>query len=113
MASVSKDLQEKINDLSMMEQSLQQFLAQKQTFQAQLMEIDSAIEELKKTDKAFKIVGNVMVSANKDSLVKDLTEKKETAELRIKTIEKQEEKMRGKTSELQAEVMKRMGSEGQ
>jgi prefoldin beta subunit len=111
--AVSKELQEKINNLSMMEQSLQQFLAQKQSFQGQLMEIDSALEELKKTDKAFKIVGNVMISANKDSLIKELSEKKETAELRIKTIEKQEGKMREKTAELQSEVMKKMGSEEQ
>lgn len=108
MAEVSNALQEKINKLSMMEQSLQSFLAQKQTFQAQLMEIDSALDELKKTDKAYKIVGNVMVFSDKESLISDLNQKKETVELRIKSIDKQETKMREKTSELQSEVMKEM-----
>ena len=37
-------------------------------------------------------------------------DKKETVEIRIKTIEKQEEKMREKTSELQKEVMEKMGN---
>ena len=109
MSDDSKGLQDKINNLSMMEQSLQQFLAQKQGFQAQMMEIDSALDELKKTDKAFKIVGNVMVASDKDALMQELSDKKKTVELRITTLEKQESKMREKTSELQAEVMKEMG----
>ena len=109
MTDDSKALQEKINNLSMMEQSLQQFLTQKQTFQSQMVELDSALEELKKTEKAFKIVGNVMVASEKDELVSDLKKKKDMVEIRIKTLEKQEEKMRKKTSELQAEVMKKMG----
>ena len=108
MPDVPPELQEKINKLSMMEQSLQQFLTKKQTFQSQLIEIESALGELKKTDKAYKIIGNVMVSADKEDMIKDLTEKKETVGLRIKTLEKQEEKMRNETSELQAEVMKKM-----
>jgi prefoldin beta subunit len=108
MADVSKDMQEKINKLSMMEQSLQSLLAQKQTFQAQLLEIESALEELKKTDKAYKIVGNVMVASDKEPLTKEMAEKKEMAELRIKSLDKQENSMREKTSELQSEVMKEM-----
>lgn len=108
MADDKQEMQEKINKLSMMEQSLQSFLAQKQTFQAQLLEIDSALDEIKKTDKAYKIIGNVMVASDKESLEKELVQKKELAELRIKTIDKQEEKMREKASELQSEVMKGM-----
>ena len=41
----SKELQEKINNLSMMEQSLQQFLVQKQQFQSQLIEVESDLLE--------------------------------------------------------------------
>ncbi len=110
MADVKTDVQEKINKLSTMEHSLQNFLAQKQVFQAQLLEITSALDELKKSEEAYKIVGNIMVKSNKDDLSKDLEQRKETAELRVKTLEKQEEKMREKTAELQAEVMKEMSS---
>jgi prefoldin beta subunit len=106
--SPSKETQDKINQLSMMEQSLQQFLAQKQQMQAQLMEVDSALEEVEKTDSAYKIVGNIMVSADKATLKEDLTKKKELAELKIKTVEKQEDRMREKTKELQEEVLKEM-----
>jgi prefoldin beta subunit len=109
MAEEKKDVQEKINKLSTMEHSLQNFLAQKQQFQAQLLELVSALEELDKTDQAYKIVGNVMIKSSKDDLKKDLEQKKEMMELRIKNLEKQESKMREKTSELQSEVMKSMG----
>ncbi|HII71399.1 TPA: prefoldin subunit beta [Candidatus Woesearchaeota archaeon] len=108
MSDVPKELQEKINRLSMMEQSLQQFLQKKQTFQSQLVEIESALGELEKTEKAYRIVGNVMVSADKKELTTDLTSKKETINLRIKTLEKQEDKLRKETSDLQSEVMKAM-----
>ncbi|MBW2964405.1 prefoldin subunit beta [Candidatus Woesearchaeota archaeon] len=104
-----KEVQDKINKLSAMEQSLQQFLVQKQQFQAQLMEVTSALDELEKTDKAYKIVGNVMVSADKETLKKDIAQKKEMLEIRIKSLEKQEEKTREKTQELQSEVMKEIG----
>jgi len=38
---------------------MQNVLMQKQQFQAQLMEIDSALSELEKTNEAYKIVGNI------------------------------------------------------
>ncbi|MFC1722523.1 prefoldin subunit beta [Nanoarchaeota archaeon] len=103
------EMQDKINKLSMMEQSLQQFLQKKQALQSQLVEVDSALGELAKTEKAYKIVGNVMVSAEKEDLIKDLKEKQEKISLQIKTLEKQEDKIRSQTSELQSEVMKNMG----
>ena len=108
MDNDKQETQEKINKLSMMEQSLQSFLAQKQTFQAQLLELDSALGEINKTDKAYKIIGNVMVASDKEQLEKELVQKKELVVIRIKTLEKQEEKMREKASALQSEVMKGM-----
>lgn len=103
--------EEKINKLSMIEHSLQQFLGQKQQFQSQLMEIDSALDELEKTDKAFRIVGNIMVASKKENLQADLKQKKEVVGLRIKSIEKQEDKLREKASELQSDIMQSMKKE--
>lgn len=108
MTEVSKEVQEKMNKLTMMEQQLSGFLTQKQTFQAQLMEVESALDELGKTEQAFKIVGNIMVGADKEALKKEMEEKQETMTLRIKSIEKQEETIRNKATELQQEVMKEL-----
>ena len=105
---VEKETEKKISQLQMMEQSMQSFLMQKQQFQAQLVEIESALKELEKSKEAYKIVGNIMVSSNKEDLKNDLQKKKEMAELRIKTLEKQESQIKEKASSVQEEVMKEL-----
>ncbi len=97
--------QEKIKELQMLEQSLNSLLMQKQQFQLQLSEIDSALNEIKGKDKAFKIVGEVMVEMPVPDLEKDLKSKQETFNLRIKTLEKQEKDLTGKAQKLQKEVL--------
>lgn len=100
------ETQQKIAQLQLVEQSMQSLLAQKQQFQSQLVEIDSALGETKKTTQAYKIIGNVMVAADKDELSKDLEDKKKIVELRIKTLDKQETDLRDKAKDMQAQVMK-------
>ena len=108
---VSKETEQKIGQLQMFEQSLQNFLGQKQQFQVQLVEVESALSELENTDKAYKIVGNIMVEADKNELKADLQSKKEMLELRIKTMEKQEAQVREKASTLQSEILKKIKKE--
>ncbi len=108
---VSKDTEQKINQLQMFEQSMQSFLGQKQQFQLQLVEIESALGEIEKTDKTYKIVGNIMVETDKNELNSDLQSKKEVLEIRIKTMEKQESQIREKASKLQSEILSKMKKE--
>jgi len=103
-----KKTEEMVSQLQMLEQNLQQQLMQKQQFQTQLLEIESAISELSKTKKAYKIVGNIMVEGNKDDLSKSLLSKKEMLDLRIRSVEKQEDALRKKAEKLREEVMKVM-----
>jgi len=106
MAEMKKETEEKIERLQLLEQNLQSFLVQRQTFQSQLMEVDSALTELEGTDAAYKIVGNIMVAASKDKLKEDLGQKKEVLALRIKTLEKQEQQLRERASKTQSEILK-------
>ena len=108
---VSKETEQKIGQLQMFEQSLQNFLGQKQQFQVQLVEVESALSELGNTDKAYKIVGNIMVETDKNELKSDLQSKKEMLELRIKTMEKQESQVRERASKLQSEILKKIKKE--
>lgn len=94
--------------MQLLEQNMQNFMQQKQQFQSQLIEINSAIEELEKSEEAYKIIGNVMVLSKKEDLKKDLGSKKEMVELRIKTIEKQEAELKEKAKKLQGEVLSEM-----
>ena len=108
---VSKETEQKISQLQMFEQSLQTFLGQKQQFQIQLVEIESALNELDDADKAYKIIGNIMVESSKNELKADLQSRKEMLELRIRTMEKQESQVRERASKLQSEILQKIKKE--
>ena len=108
--AIEKETEEKIQQLQLIEQSLQTYLMQKQQFQKQLLEIESAIKELKGSKEAYKIVGNIMVNAKSSDLLKEQEENKKHVELRIKNLEKQEERIRQKASNIQSEVMEKIGN---
>ena len=105
---MEKETEQKISQLGLFEQSLQNLLMQKQQFQLQSAEIDSALQELETSNEAYKIVGNIMVLTKKEELKKELNEKKEIAELRIKSMEKQESQIKEKASKLQEEILKKI-----
>jgi len=101
----------KIAQLQLLQQNLQNILTQKQQLQNQLVELDSALTELNTTDKAYKIVGKIMLAAPKQDLVKELEEKKEFVSVRIKNFSQQEEKLQKNFEEVQSEVVKEMQAE--
>ena len=104
---MNKEMEGKIQQLQMLEQNLQNVVMQKQSFQVQLMENENAIKELDKVKKdAYKIIGTIMVSSDKDELKKELTEQKEILDLRLKNLDKQENNFKEKAEEIQKEVMK-------
>ena len=106
--AAKEEAEEKLKQLQMLEQNLQQILMQKQAFQGQLIEVDSALAEIEKAKTSYKIIGNVMVEAKKDDLTKELKEKKESAELRITSLDKQEEKLREQAQKIQKEVLEKL-----
>jgi prefoldin beta subunit len=99
---------DKLNQLEMIEQNVQQYLLQRQQFQAQLIEIESALKELEQAPEAYKIVGNIMVKGDKTKLAEELSRKKEMFEIRVKTLEKQEDKLKEKAKDIQKEVLSGM-----
>lgn len=108
MDELSKETEQEIAQLQLYEQSLQNILMQKHQFQSQSIEIESALKELESTKEAYKIVGNIMVASKKEDLKSELESKKETTNLRIKTLEKQENQIREKAKKLQEEVSKKI-----
>ena len=108
MTADQTEAEQKLNQLQIMEQGLQNILMQKQQFQSQVTEFDAALEEVKKAKQSFKIIGNIMVAASPEQLTDEMKRKKEVAELRVKTLEKQENSLREKSKKMQEEVMKIM-----
>jgi len=99
--------------MQMIEQNLQNFLMQRQQFQMQLIEVQSALEELKGKENAYHIVGNIMVSTRQADLVKELSEKKNMLELRISNLEKQESRLKEKSKSIRQEVLEGLQKKGE
>ncbi len=96
---------EKIGELQMLQQRLTMFNAQRQQFQIQLAEVENALGELSKAKApVYKMVGELLVEKQIDDLKKELAEKKDELELRVKTLEKQEGKIKESALALQKEV---------
>ena len=109
MVKINKEAEQKIAQLQLIEQNLQNFMLQKQNFHAQLLEVENALTELKTLkEKPYKIVGSIMISTDKGKLEKDLSSKKEIINLRIKNIDKQEQQLKEKANEIQSEVMEEL-----
>ncbi|OYT31333.1 prefoldin subunit beta [Candidatus Woesearchaeota archaeon ex4484_78] len=101
----NKETEEKLSRLQLLEQSRQTINVQKQNFQMRLLEIESALKELEKSDEVYKIIGNIMLSSNKEELKKELENEKNMLNLRIDSMNKQEETIREKMKKLQNEIM--------
>lgn len=105
-AELEKELQEYKN----VEGHYQAILLQKHQVQTQLNEINMALEELAKAkDEVYKSTGTIMVKSSKEEAEKDLKEKKNIFELRLKTLTEQEKKLKEKLLEIQKRIEKRGG----
>jgi prefoldin beta subunit len=109
MQKINKETQEKIQQLQIFEQNLQNLLIQKQAFQFELSETENALKELGKTkEDVYKLVGQVMLKASKTEIEKELNQKKDILSLRVKAIEKQETQLKEETEKIKGEVMKKI-----
>ncbi|MFT4261519.1 MAG: prefoldin subunit [Candidatus Woesearchaeota archaeon] len=102
---MNKETEEKINKLAMFEQNSQKLLNQKYAYQNELLEIESALEELKSSSSSYRILGNVMIKSDSKKIKADLDERKELIASRIKSIESQEKNLFDQVKKLQSEVM--------
>jgi len=106
--NVSKETQQNVEQLQMLEQSLQATLMQKQTISNQLAEIDNALQEIGKTEQVYKIVGPVMIATSKKEAQEELQGKKETITIRLQNLDKQEHKLKERFEQLQDDVLKEL-----
>ena len=118
MSNISQlppNVQERLQRLQQLQNTLQQLILQKQRIEIEMNESSRALETLDKVDtdaKVFKSVGAVLVERPKDDIVKDLKERMDFLEMRIKVIDKQEEKAKERLNNLQTTLQKELGISG-
>ena len=100
---LSPEAQQILIELQTFQQQMQTVLIQKESLNMQNMEIEKALEELKKTEHedVYKAVGPILIKSTKKDLDKELTERKETIDLRLKSLQKQENRLKDKLKESQ------------
>jgi len=79
---------------------------QKQQLQMTVATLTKAIEELGKTSekKVYQAIGNIMILKDTKAVKKELTDQKESMDLRVKTLQKQEDALIDKLNSLKAEI---------
>jgi prefoldin beta subunit len=100
---LTPEAQQILIDLQAFQQQMQTVLIQKESLNIQSMEIDKALEELKKatTEDVYKAVGPILIKSTRKDLEKELNEKKETIDLRLKSLQKQDDRIKEKLKDYQ------------
>jgi len=96
-------------DMMEFERNRQQLLGvstQKQQMQMQSQTMKITLEELEKTKQkqVYKAVGNILILSDTAKVKNEIKEKKESADLRIKTLQKQEESLVNKLNKLKSQI---------
>ena len=107
MNSIPPKIQNHINMLQQIQQQLQNILHQKNQYEIAAKETRRATEEIEPVNEdtvIFMSVGTIMVQKKRDDVIKDLSDKAETLDLRIKSLEKQEKALQSRFEQLQGQI---------
>jgi len=106
-------LQEKLQQAQRLQAELENIVAQRYQLEISLKEVEKSLEELEKVDEntpIYKSVGSILVKAkSKEEVKKELEDKKDTLEIRIKAIKRQQELLQKKYEEIQREFASAYG----
>ena len=91
---------EKIQEMQILNQNLQNLILQRQAFEMELSETEAAAREIEKSNEVFKLIGELMIKKDKEKVKEELSTKEKILSMRIKSIEKQEDSFTNKLSEL-------------
>lgn len=107
---ITKETQEKLMQLQVLQQQLQVLAAQKQQLQLQEIEVNNALKEISKTKApVYSLVGGIMVEQSAVEANKELQNKKKEIDIRVKSIERQENRIKSNVEDLQKTIIKELG----
>lgn len=105
--NISPQLQEQLAKFEQLRKTLETIPIQKQQIDLQIFEIEKALEELNKINEnttVYKSAGTIMIKANKDSLIKELTEAKDLGKSQLILLKKQETRVIENIKELEIKI---------
>jgi len=109
---IPPQLQNQLAQLQQLKAQIDAVRSQKMQVEALLKDAENALQELGKLDKnsvVYKNVGELMIKAEKENVKTELSERRETYDLRLKTLERQEERVEKKYQQLQQQLREALG----
>ena len=101
-------MREQLSRLQQLQQNLQAVMMQKQQVELEVVEIDRALDELRKIEgddaSVYKSAGPLLIKTNKDDVLKELEEKKELSNTRLTVLGKQETRVKDNLKEVENKI---------
>ena len=102
-----EQLQEKLNELNVLQPRLGIFTQQRQQLEFSKNEIETSANEVSKAKgKVYSLTGNVIIEKDAKKLKSELIGQKKDLDKHLKTVSEQEEKLKGRALKLQTEITK-------
>ena len=104
-------LQEQLQRLQQLQQTLQVIVSQRQQLEIESSEIDRALGELEKMPDdgvVYKSIGSLLMKSEKKKLIEELRERKELTTMRVSVLAKQQSRTEERLKELQQIIQERI-----
>lgn len=103
---VSKQVQDKLAQFQNIQNQIQMVSMQKQQLMLQSADLDNAKNEIEPAanGKIYRLVGPILIETTKEASLKYVTDEHDSAETKIKVLEKQEKKLLDKMNEMRSEL---------
>jgi len=99
--------QNKLQEIQILDQNLQNLFLQKQAFQMEFSETRSALAEIENSgDEIFKMIGQLLIKTDKSKIKEELLNKEKFLEIKLSSIERQESSLTEKLEKLREEIIK-------
>lgn len=115
MEQIPPKIQNQLLQFQQVQQQAQAIASQRFQLELQLKEVERSLGEVNKLDdkaEIYKSVGAILLRSTTSAVKEELNEKKETLELRIKTLKKQEEKVQQRLMQMQHKIRQELKSTG-
>ncbi|HWG90983.1 MAG TPA: prefoldin subunit beta [Candidatus Thermoplasmatota archaeon] len=112
-ADLPPQLQNQLQQLQQLQSQAQVVVQQRQQMEVSARDLDRTLEELEKAAPdavIYRSIGGLLIRAkDRDTLLADLREQKETTDVRLQTVKRQEERLRERMTSLQKELQAALG----
>ena len=115
MDSIPPKVQNQIAQFQQLTQQIQMVTSQKIQLESQVRELEKTIQELEKIggEAVYRNVGSLLIQVkDKAVLISELKEQKETAEVRVKTLDRQDKHLRERHQTLQQQITQALQGPG-